>query len=145
MKAYFFKHNLEFNNPAKTSRDVLYKKPTWFIVIENQNKIGIGECSIIPGLSIDKLDGIESKLEYICRIISLEKNLDPNELIGYPAVKFALETAQKDLVLEKLLIPISIGLGLVIIVSILGLSLSCHFWTTRWKYRLWKPVGGRFM
>ena len=52
---------------------------------------------------------------------------------------------QKDLILEKLLIPMSIGLGLVIIVSILGLSLSCHFWTTRWKYRLWKPIGGRFM
>ena len=51
MKAYFFKHNLEFNIPAKTSRDVLYEKPSWFIVIQNQNKIGIGECSIIPGLA----------------------------------------------------------------------------------------------
>ena len=101
MKAYFFKHNLEFNIPAKTSRDVLYEKPSWFIVIQNQNKIGIGECSIIPGLSLDKLDDIESKLEYVCKIISSEKDLDPNELSEYPAIKFALETAQKDLVLEK--------------------------------------------
>ena len=101
MKAYFFKHNLEFNIPAKTSRDVLYEKPSWFIVIQNQNKIGIGECSIIPGLSLDNLDDIESKLEYVCKIISSEKDLDPNELSEYPAIKFALETAQKDLVLEK--------------------------------------------
>jgi hypothetical protein len=50
-----------------------------------------------------------------------------------------------DLTLNELLIPISIGMGLMIIVGILGISLSCHFWAKRWNYRLWKPKGGRFM
>ena len=97
MKAYFFKYNLEFNTPAKTSRDILFQKPSWFIVIKNQNEIGIGECSIIPGLSIDDLKEIENKLDLICNNISSDKTLDMNELRDFPAVKFALETAQKDL------------------------------------------------
>jgi ferritin-like metal-binding protein YciE len=52
---------------------------------------------------------------------------------------------ESDLVLKDLLIPMSIGLGLMVFVAILGISLSCHFWGTRWRYRLWKPKGGRFM
>ena len=97
MKAYFFKHNLEFNVPSKTSRDVLYNKPSWYLVIKDQNRIGVGECSIIPGLSLDKLNNIESKLNYACQIISSDQSLAIEEFNEYPAVKFALETAQKDL------------------------------------------------
>ncbi len=96
MKAYFFKHNLEFNVPSKTSRDILYQKPSWYLVIKDQNKIGVGECSIIPGLSLDKLNNIESKLNYACQIISSDQSLVIEEFDEYPAVKFALETAQKD-------------------------------------------------
>ena len=96
MKAYFFKHNLEFNIPSRTSRDVLHNKPSWYLVIKDQNRIGIGECSIIPGLSLDRIDEIETKLDYICREISLGNKLDIAEFNDYPAIKFALETALKD-------------------------------------------------
>ena len=96
MKAYFFKHNLEFNIPSRTSRDVLHNKPSWYLVIKDQNRIGIGECSIIPGLSLDRIDEIETKLDYISREISLGNKLDIAEFNDYPAVKFALETALKD-------------------------------------------------
>ncbi len=101
MKAYFFKHNLEFNVASKTSRDILHQKPSWFLVIKNQNKIGVGECSIVPGLSIDKINDIEHKLEYICQKISLNQEIDLEELNGFPAIKFALETAQKDLISDQ--------------------------------------------
>jgi len=96
MKAYFFKHNLDFIMPSRTSRDILYNKPSWYIVIKNQNRIGVGECSIIPGLSLDKINDIETKLEYICREISLGHKIENEEFNDYPAVKFALETALKD-------------------------------------------------
>lgn len=96
MKAYFFKHNLEFNVPSKTSRDVLYNKPSWYLVIKDQNSVGIGECSIIPGLSLDRIDEIETKLDYICREISSNNKLDIEEFDDFPAIKFALETALKD-------------------------------------------------
>ena len=96
MKAYFFKHNLEFYIPSRTSRDVLHNKPSWYLVIKDQNRIGIGECSIIPGLSLDRIDEIETKLDYICREISSGNKLDIEEFNDYPAIKFALETALKD-------------------------------------------------
>ena len=96
MKAYFFKHNLEFNIPSRTSRDVLHNKPSWYLVIKDQTRIGVGECSIIPGLSLDSINDIESKLNYICKEISLGNKLFIEEFNDYPAVKFALETALKD-------------------------------------------------
>ena len=96
MKAYFFKHNLEFYIPSRTSRDVLHNKPSWYLVIKDQNRIGIGECSIIPGLSLDRVNDIETKLDYICREISLGNKLDIEEFNDYPAIKFALEMALKD-------------------------------------------------
>ena len=76
MKAYFFKHNLEFNMPSRTSRDVLYNKPSWYLVIKDQNRIGIGECSIIPGLSLDRIDEIETKLDYdVCNAKFFQQDL----------------------------------------------------------------------
>ena len=53
MEAYYFKHVLKFKSPSGTSRGVLKTKDSWFIVIKNQNRIGIGECSLIEGLSPD--------------------------------------------------------------------------------------------
>ena len=82
--------------PSRTSRDVLYDKPSWFLVIKDQNRIGVGECSIIPGLSLDRGNDIETKLDYICREISSGNKLDIEEFNDYPAIKFALETALID-------------------------------------------------
>ena len=82
--------------PSRTSRDVLYDKPSWYLVIKDQNRIGVGECSIIPGLSLDRVNDIEPKLDYICRAISLGNKLDIAEFNDYPAIKFALETALID-------------------------------------------------
>ena len=82
--------------PSRTSRDVLYNKPSWYLVIIDQNRIGVGECSIIPGLSLDRVNDIETKLDYICREISSGNKLDIEEFNDYPAIKFALETALVD-------------------------------------------------
>ena len=82
--------------PSRTSRDVLYDKPSWYLVIKDQNRIGVGECSIIPGLSLDRVNDIETKLDYICREISSGNKLDIEEFNDYPAIKFALETALID-------------------------------------------------
>lgn len=97
MKAFYFKHNLEFKIPGKTSRNVLIEKPSWFLVIENENKIGIGECSVIPGLSLDNTKNINLKLKQVCEKISSGKTIEDIEIEDYPAIKFALETALRDL------------------------------------------------
>ena len=53
MKASFFKHVLNFNSPSGTSRGILKTKTSWFIIVTDQNKTGVGECSLIDGLSPD--------------------------------------------------------------------------------------------
>ena len=55
-KAFCFKHVLSFNTPSGTSRGVLNQKTSWFIVVKNEKKIGIGECSLIEGMSPDPME-----------------------------------------------------------------------------------------
>jgi len=55
------RQNLRFRVPARTSRDTLHEKPSWFIRVRDQaGREGWGECSIIPGLSLDQASGIEA-------------------------------------------------------------------------------------
>ena len=97
MKANFFKHTVNFISPGKTSRDVLKQKDSWFVVIEHLKNYGIGECSIIPGLSIDNTHQIESKLKQVCDDISNGKEINYQDYDQFPALKFAVETAYKSL------------------------------------------------
>jgi hypothetical protein len=39
---------------------------TWFIVLEQDGKKGIGECGILRGLSIDDRPDYEEKLQWTC-------------------------------------------------------------------------------
>lgn len=49
-----FEHKVfDFKTPSGTSRGVLTEKHAWFLTISEGDKTGIGECSIIPGLSPD--------------------------------------------------------------------------------------------
>lgn len=99
IKAKLINHPLQFKLPAGTSRGVLKTKPTWFIVLTHQltQNIGVGECSVIPGLSSDNLAELEGVLNSI--IIRINANDIPSveEFQNFPAVQFALETALNDL------------------------------------------------
>ena len=92
---------LKFKKPAGTSRGFLLEKPCWLLKIKdnNQNAEGIGECSIIPGLSIDDENLIESGLEAVCNKINGTQKLEESYpgLEKFPAIQFALETAILDL------------------------------------------------
>lgn len=92
MKAHFKKHILKFKRAAGTSRNTLTQKPSWFIFLEEGDKIGIGEVGIIPGLSPDVLDDIEIKLKEICERPEFFHS-NKTELINFPAIVFGLETA----------------------------------------------------
>jgi o-succinylbenzoate synthase len=76
-------------------------KETWFIIINSNHKIGIGECGILRGLSIDDTPNYESKLKWVCDHIEL--GLEPllKELIEYPSIQFGLEMAFKSLESES--------------------------------------------
>lgn len=97
MKATYHKYNLEFKRPSGTSRGVMTTKETWFIVIEQNGKTGVGECGILRGLSIDDRPDYETTLKWTCNNITLGLEVLLNKLIEFPSIQFGLETAFKSL------------------------------------------------
>ncbi|WP_027878863.1 o-succinylbenzoate synthase [Mesoflavibacter zeaxanthinifaciens] len=97
MKATYKKHILNFKVPSGTSRGILKTKETWFIIIENEDKRGIGECGILRGLSTDDRPDYEVQLQYTCN--NIEKGLDVlySENEEFPSIQIGLEMAFKSL------------------------------------------------
>jgi len=93
MKAGYHKYILHFKQPSGTSRGVLTTKETWFIILEENGKTGIGECGILRGLSADDRNDYEEKLKWTCENIHLgEQNLW-EELLEFPSIQFGMEMA----------------------------------------------------
>lgn len=97
MKATYHKYILEFKKPSGTSRGVLRTKETWFIVISNENKQGIGECGILRTLSIDDRPDYEDKLQWTCDHIHLGVDALWLALKEFPSIQFGVEMAFKSL------------------------------------------------
>lgn len=93
MKAHFKKHTLLFKKPAGTSRGILLEKDSWFIIIENNGKFGIGECGLLKGLSFDDCDNYIDKLSWACQNIDLGKNVLWEQLRDFPSIQFGIEQA----------------------------------------------------
>lgn len=88
-------HPLTFRTPAQTSRDTLTQKPTWFLVAEDsQGRLGVGECSLIPGLSLESEQAARDALKRVAASGCLDAMSVSADL---PAVRFAVETAAWDL------------------------------------------------
>ena len=93
LKARYQKYILKFKRASGTSRGVLTQKETWFIILENDGKIGIGECGILRGLSIDDRPDYEEKLKWVCKNIHLGKQNLYNDLTEFPSIQFGVEMA----------------------------------------------------
>ncbi len=95
-KLSFEKKTFVFKRPSGTSRGVLTEKHAWFLTVweeENPEVKGIGECSIIPGLSPDfeSFEDYEAKLERFC------SDPENEDLTEWPSIKFGWESALLDL------------------------------------------------
>ncbi len=97
MKATYHKYMLEFKRPSGTSRGVLTEKETWFIIIENNGKKGIGECGILRGLSADDRPDYEQRLQWTCENINLGITALWDALIEFPSIQFGVEMAFQSL------------------------------------------------
>lgn len=97
MKASWKKHQLIFKNPSGTSRGVLNTKDSYFLILKNENKIGIGECGILRGLSADDRPDYESTLTKTCQNITTSFPELYTSLKEFPSIQFGLEMALKDL------------------------------------------------
>ncbi|SDE74808.1 o-succinylbenzoate synthase [Pricia antarctica] len=93
MKASYKKYILDFKRPSGTSRGLLRQKETWFLVLEENGKKGIGECGLLRGLSFDDVDGYEEKLAWACANIALGRDALWDALSDFPSIQFGVEQA----------------------------------------------------
>lgn len=101
MTATFHKYLLHFKRPSGTSRGVLTEKETWFLVLEEGKKRGIGECGLLRGLSADDRPDYAQKLEWVCRNIELGEQLLWEALAEFPSIQFGVEMAFRSLASEN--------------------------------------------
>lgn len=87
------KYTLNFKQPSGTSRGFLKTKDTWFIIIKDNEKLGIGECGRFKGLSIDDRPDFEEKLQWTCAHIHLGLEALLQLLTEFPSIQFGLEMA----------------------------------------------------
>lgn len=73
------------------------EKETWFLILGDAGKTGIGECGILRGLSADDRPDYEDKLRWVCDNIQLGEETLWNALAGFPSIQFGLETAFRSL------------------------------------------------
>jgi o-succinylbenzoate synthase len=100
LKASLHPHKLIFKQPGGTSRGVLSSKMSWYLKVwddENPDVIGVGECSVLPGLSPDDRPNLEDKLRWCCQNIAAIANNFHEVLEDWPAIRFAVEMAIIDL------------------------------------------------
>jgi len=98
------KHILRFLQPAKTSRDTLWERPVWYVLLyDHQGYVGIGEVAPIFGLSPEEPQGFEQQLQTFAQEF-LQITLDPKKLVcdffpqTFPSVNMGFQTALLDLV-----------------------------------------------
>lgn len=95
--ASYKKYILNLKQPSGTSRGILNTKETWFVILQNGTKRGVGECGIFRGLSVDDRPEYESKLKWTCNNVHLGLDLLLQELEAFPSIQFGLETAFRSL------------------------------------------------
>ena len=95
-KLSFEKKTFVFKRPSGTSRGILTEKHAWFLTVwkdENPAIKGVGECSIIPGLSpeFESFESYEEKLTQFC------ENPESEDISEWPSILFGWESALLDL------------------------------------------------
>lgn len=96
-RAAWCRYTLHFNFTARTSREEMTEKETFFIKVWDDaapDRYGIGECALFRGLSAEDSDSYESKLNDLCHCINVGHKID---ISRFSSLKMGLETALLDL------------------------------------------------
>ncbi|MCD4730106.1 MAG: o-succinylbenzoate synthase, partial [Bacteroidales bacterium] len=100
LKVTYKKYTLHFKQPSGTSRGIITSKDSWFLFLYNDfapEIIGIGECGLLKGLSIDDRPDYEEKIIETCNNIqNFQQYLDIG-LKEFPSIRFGIEMALIDL------------------------------------------------
>ena len=97
ISASFKKHQLVFKKASGTSRGILTTKDTWYLILQDEARFGIGECGMFRGLSVDDRPDFEQKLQWVCDHIHVGEQDLLQALIEFPAIQIGLETAFRSL------------------------------------------------
>ncbi|WP_299986324.1 o-succinylbenzoate synthase [uncultured Pontibacter sp.] len=101
-------HQLQFKFDARTSRGAMRTHQVYYLHLHDSERpgiTGVGECAPLPGLSIDARPDLESKLNQLAEQVGQQQLkaddwqgfLKSDDLLEWPAIRFALETAWLDL------------------------------------------------
>lgn len=99
IRADYCRYDLQFKEPATTSRETMNTKCTYYIKVyddQNPERFGIGECALFRGLSCDDRSDYEARLKEACRDIGKYTEGDTADLADFPSVRFGVETAVND-------------------------------------------------
>ena len=91
MRVEIKKQTFQFKRPSGTSRGILTQKESWFIRIIKNQKIGIGESSLIEGLSFDAKPHFEKRLNQFAQDFCSNQKL--SNLNEWPSIQMGFETA----------------------------------------------------
>lgn len=103
MKATAKKYILNFKQASGTSRGIMTEKETWFLILEKDDKKGIGECCIFRGLSYDDRLDYSEKMQEVCSWIEEGKQVEElwEMLREWPSIQFGIEQAFLSLASEN--------------------------------------------
>lgn len=95
LKISFFDRLLHFKQPAGTSRGVYATHHSYYVRIEKDGIVGVGECSVLPDLSSDAMPAsrYEQILNNVCGFVEKTGGIPYEMLRPYPSILFGLETA----------------------------------------------------
>jgi len=96
LQAEYRRYVFSFKMPSGTSRGILYEKPSYFLRIYDDQSSGIGECGLLPGLSIDPKGGYENELREVCERIDEGPEVLLPLLQDFPSLRFGVEMAFLD-------------------------------------------------
>lgn len=92
MQAAWAKYRLDFRFLARTSRESMRVKDTYFIKLtDNNGRTAYGECALFRGLSADDMPDYEVQLGHYCR------HLEQVSSCPYSSIRFGIETAMANL------------------------------------------------
>ncbi|MCU0441898.1 MAG: o-succinylbenzoate synthase [Bacteroidia bacterium] len=94
MIASYYKHELHFKKPARTSRGEMVSHTIYYIQLQRGARKAWGEAAPLKGLSIDDVPEFETKLKFYCDLLNEGLPFDALALDEFPSLQFAFETAQ---------------------------------------------------
>lgn len=98
MHAAWCRYSLDFKFTARTSRETMNRKDTYYIKVwddvDGDTRFGIGECGLFRGLSCDDVPDYETMLDAVC--VAVATSSPQPDLTHYPSILMGVETAISD-------------------------------------------------